>query len=57
LLLLKTGIAAVTIEQFIHLSRSDFVSEKTRPPLTQHSLLKNVWRDTYASFVETFRCG
>jgi len=33
LLLLKIGIAADTIEQFIHLSSTDFVSEKTEPPL------------------------
>jgi len=33
LLLPSIGIAAVTIEQFIHLCRPNFVSEKARPPL------------------------
>jgi hypothetical protein len=34
LLLLSIGIAAVTIEQFIHLCRPDFVSKKAQPPLS-----------------------
>ncbi|MGI8896400.1 MAG: EVE domain-containing protein, partial [Casimicrobiaceae bacterium] len=33
LLLLSVGIIAVTIEQFIHLSRPDFLSKKARPSL------------------------
>ena len=32
-MLLSIGIAAVTIEQFVHLSRLDFVSKKAQPPL------------------------
>jgi hypothetical protein len=32
-LLLSFGIAAVTIEQFIHLCSTDFVSKNARPPL------------------------
>src|SRR3989304_2626818 len=34
-LLLCFGIAAVTIEQFVHLCRPDFVSKKARPPLKE----------------------
>jgi hypothetical protein len=32
-LLLSVGIIAVSNEQFIYLSRPDFVSKKARPPL------------------------
>ena len=35
-MLLLIGIAAVTIEQFIHLSSPAFLSKKTRPPLVEH---------------------
>ena len=34
-MLLLIGIAAVTIEQFVHLCRPDFVSKKARPPLVE----------------------
>jgi hypothetical protein len=37
-MLLSIGIAAVTIEQFVHLCRPDFVSKKARPPLTAETI-------------------
>ena len=42
-LLLSIGIAAVTIEQFIHLCRPDFVSKKARPPLKELHTAIELW--------------